>query len=66
MLSSTRPIPDVVEIGLLLPAPRAEALMALSRSTRRTVGQILRDMIDRELAHPGGLPCCGASATSVQ
>jgi hypothetical protein len=41
---------DVVEIGLLLPTRRAEALMALSKERRESVGQILRSMIERELA----------------
>ena len=39
----------VVEIPLLLPAKRAEALVALSRTRRESVGQILRQMIDRAL-----------------
>ena len=41
---------DVVEIALLLPANRAEALLALARRRRQTVGQILRHLIDQELA----------------
>jgi hypothetical protein len=40
---------DVVEINLLLPANRAEALLALSRQRRQSVGQILRQLIDRAL-----------------
>ena len=40
----------VIEIPLLLPAHRAEALVALSRSRRESVGQILRQMIDHALA----------------
>jgi hypothetical protein len=40
----------VIEIPLLLPADRAEALVALSRSRRESVGQILRQMIDHALA----------------
>ena len=40
----------VIEIPLLLPASRAEALVALSRSRRESVGQILRQMIDHALA----------------
>lgn len=39
----------VVEIGLLLPAKRAEALIALSRERRQSVAQILRGLIEREL-----------------
>src|SRR3954453_17541399 len=41
---------EVVEIALLLPAQRAEALVDLSRRRRQTVGQILPLMIDRALA----------------
>jgi hypothetical protein len=44
----------VVEIPLLLPAKRAEALVALSRTRRESVGQILRQMIDRGLAAAAG------------
>ncbi len=40
---------DVVEIGLLLPASRADALVELSRRRRESVGQILRGLIDRAL-----------------
>jgi hypothetical protein len=40
---------DVVEIGLLLPASRVDALIELSRKKRQSVGQILRGLIDREL-----------------
>lgn len=39
--------PDaIVEISLLLPTERAEALLALARRRRESVGQILRQMID--------------------
>jgi hypothetical protein len=41
---------DVVEIGLFLPAHRAEALIALSRQRRQSVGQILRGLIDGAIA----------------
>jgi hypothetical protein len=41
---------DIVEFALLLPANRAEALIALSRKRQESVGQILRDWIDRALA----------------
>ena len=41
---------DVVEVALLLPAQRAEALVALARKRRESVGQILRTLIDRALA----------------
>jgi hypothetical protein len=40
---------DVVEIGLLLPANWAEALVELSRRRRQSVGQILRGWIGRAL-----------------
>ena len=40
----------VVEIGLLLPAQRAAALLRLARDRRESVGQVLRKLIDRELA----------------
>jgi hypothetical protein len=42
--------PAVVEVSLLLPANRAEALVALSRRRRQSVGQILRQLIDAALA----------------
>lgn len=45
---------DVIEIPLLLSAKRAEALVALSRTRRESVGQILRQMIDRALATVDG------------
>lgn len=40
---------DVVEVALLLPANRAEALVAMSRRRQESVGQILRSLIDRAL-----------------
>jgi hypothetical protein len=43
-------IGEVVEIALLLPTNRAQALVALSRRRRQSVGQILRQLIDRALA----------------
>ena len=43
---------DVVEIGLFLPAHRAEALIALSRRRRESVAQILRGLIDQAIATP--------------
>jgi hypothetical protein len=55
----TVPFGEVVEIGLLLPAGRAEALVQLSRQRRQTVAQLIRSLIDDALA---GEP---ASATSV-
>jgi len=45
---------EVIEIPLLLPAARAAALVALSRTRRESVGQILRQMIDRALAAEAG------------
>ncbi len=45
--------PDgVVEIELLLPANRAAALLQLAQDRRESVGQVLRTLIDRELARP--------------
>jgi hypothetical protein len=52
-LTATKPgIPphgEVVEIGLLLPASRADALVELSRRRQQSVAQILRNLIDRAL-----------------
>jgi hypothetical protein len=52
-LTATKPgIPcggEVVEIGLLLPASRADALVELSRRRQQSVAQILRSLIDRAL-----------------
>ena len=43
--------PDgVVEIGLLLPAKRAAALLRLAQDRHESVGQVLRKLIERELA----------------
>ena len=42
---------DVIELSLLVPAKKMEALMALSEQRRETVGQILRQLIDRALAN---------------
>ena len=56
MLGSHRPDADaqgtenVVEIGLLLPTKRAAALLRLAKDRRESVGQVLRKMIERELA----------------
>jgi hypothetical protein len=47
---------DVVEIGVFLPAHRAEALMALSRQRHQSVGQILRGLIDQVIAPPAPDP----------
>jgi hypothetical protein len=43
---------DVVEVLLLLNASRMDALISLSRNRGQTVGQLLRGLIDRELARP--------------
>ena len=47
----TRPISTehVVELGILLPAKRANDLVELARRRRLTVGQILRGLIEQEL-----------------
>ena len=46
---STTSAPDVVEIGLLLPTSRVNALIELSKKKHQSVGQILRGLIDRAL-----------------
>lgn len=40
---------DVVEIGLLLPAHWADALLRMSRRRQQSVGELVRGMIDRAL-----------------
>ena len=40
---------DVVEIGILLPANRAAALIQIAQNRQESVGHLLRKMIDREL-----------------
>jgi hypothetical protein len=40
---------DVVEIGLLLPASWADALLEMSKRRGQSIAQILRGMIDRAL-----------------
>ena len=42
----------VVEIGLLLPTNRAAALLHLARERHESVGQVLRKLIEKELARP--------------
>lgn len=42
----------VVEIGLLLPAKRAADLIRLAQNRHESVGQVLRRLIERELAEP--------------
>ncbi len=44
---------DVVEIGLLLPTSRVNALIELSKKKHQSVGQILRGLIDRALLDGG-------------
>jgi hypothetical protein len=41
---------EVVEITFLLPADRAEGLLAAAHRHGHTVGQLLRHLIDRALA----------------
>ena len=47
--SSRSSTPDVIEIGLLLPTSRVNALIELSKKKHQSVGQILRGLIDRAL-----------------
>ncbi len=44
-----KPLDEFVEIGLLLPKNRAAALLQLARERHETVGQILRQLVDRAL-----------------
>ena len=46
----TLPHGEIVEIGLLLPANRADALVELSKRRQQSVAQILRGLIDRALS----------------
>lgn len=48
--AGTPPFGDIVEIGLLLPASRVEALVELSRQRHQTVAQLLRSLIDHALS----------------
>ena len=41
---------EVVELGLLLSATRAEALVALAKRRNSSVAQVLRGLIDNALA----------------
>lgn len=43
--------PRVIEVGLLLRSESAEALVDLARSRRQSVAQVIRGMIERELAN---------------
>ncbi len=47
---SSRANDEVVHIDLLLPANRAQALIAMSQRRRESVGQILRGLIDSAIA----------------
>jgi hypothetical protein len=47
---------EVVEIGLLLPADWALALVNLSRKRHQTVAEILRSMIERALSQGDSSP----------
>jgi hypothetical protein len=46
----TRRAEEVIEIALLLPATRMDALLDLSKNRGQSVGQILRSLIERELS----------------
>ena len=46
---STRQEDEVIEVALLLPSTRLEALMDLSKNRGQSVGQSLRSLIEREL-----------------
>lgn len=48
---------DVVEIGLLLPTNRINALIALSKKKQQSVAQILRGLIDRALVEGERTDC---------
>lgn len=41
---------EIVEIGLLLPAKRADALVELARRRHQSVAQVIRGLIDRALS----------------
>jgi hypothetical protein len=45
---------DVVELSFLVPVRRAETLLALAKRRDQTLAQLLRDLIDRELAVAAG------------
>jgi hypothetical protein len=47
--------PDVVEIGLLLPADWARALVELSQKRQQSVGQLLRAFVGRALTENDAL-----------
>lgn len=51
------PCGDVVEIGLLLSANRANALLELSKRRRESIAQILRGLIDRALSDDEAADC---------
>ncbi len=43
---------DLIELSLLLPAHRVEALVHLSRARQQSVAQVLRGLIDQALNRP--------------
>jgi hypothetical protein len=47
---TAEPRGEVVEVALLLPKRRADALVDLARRRRQSVGQLLRTLIEREVA----------------
>ena len=49
--SGVKVAPRVIEVGLLLRSESAEALVDLARSRRQSVAQVIRGMIERELAN---------------
>jgi hypothetical protein len=55
----------MIELPLLLPVRRAEALVALSRARNESVGQILRRMIDDMLTVGPGQLIDSAQCASV-
>jgi hypothetical protein len=55
-LSCKMPPSEVVEIGLLLPADWAVALVQLSKKRHQTVAQILRSLVERALIQADALP----------
>lgn len=60
---------EVVEIGLLLPSSWADALLEMSQRKRQSIGQLLRNMIDRGLVDDrrdhGASLCSGRTGPSV-
>ena len=50
---TAEPRGEVVEVALLLPKRRADALLDLAKRRRQSVGQILRTLIEREVLSEG-------------